>query len=209
LQNAKDASAATKLHSGVASGRQAAQAVFDQSVPVGRIILKWARGFNVETEEWILSGALQTISRWHRFPDSPRQLDLTNFRQIVAETNPIREGGRHFRFHADGWDPTLMSFAGWREGVTNKFKQVILKYERTMGGKAKQRGLEPTVQRFSPEHFDWLALFHCGNQSLEAIRTRGGKIVAADKTAISRGIHLAAKLARINVRSTRPKLKKH
>jgi hypothetical protein len=32
------------------------------------ILMKWARQFHVEEETWILEGALQTLSNWHKFP---------------------------------------------------------------------------------------------------------------------------------------------
>jgi hypothetical protein len=87
------------------------------------------------------------------------------------------------------------------------FSKALLEHERAMRSKATERGLAHTVQHFSPEHFEWLALFQCGNHSLDYIKNHHAKTVA-DKTSISKGMHHAARLAGgIAIRSTRGKLK--
>jgi hypothetical protein len=61
-----------------------------------------------------------------------------------------------------------------------------------------KRGAIPAVARFSKDHFEWLALYQCGNLSLDSILRRAQHV--ASTTTISKGIHSAATLAAIAVR---------
>lgn len=100
----------------------------------------------------------------------------------------------------------VLEFAGWRTGVRKRFEEAIAVHERRMRKLAEDRGAFPAVFRFSTDHFQWLALYQCGNLTLDSILHRAPH--AADKTAISKGVHSAARLAAIAVRPRRRKLKK-
>jgi hypothetical protein len=55
------------------------------------------------------------------------------------------------------------------------------------------------------DHFEWLAIYQCGNASLQFILEQAGH--AGGKSSISKGMHRAAKLAQIRIRGKRRKLK--
>ena len=183
------------------------QILSDADGRVTPILVGWAREFNVEREEWILEGALQTLSDWHQAPKSRRamEVEVWRFCQFVAESRRITEAEHRFQFEDSGWDPTFISCAGWRANVKKRFEEALKAHEQKMRGLAKERGLVRAVLRASTEHFEWLALYHCGGHSLARILTRAPH--AGNSTTISRGIHSAARLACLSVRAKRSKLK--
>jgi len=170
------------------------------------ILMNWARRFNVEGETWILQGALKTLSIWGKFAHCRENLEIVGFRQLVCVSGLVRYHERAFHFEDDGWDPTLMSFAGWRASALERFEAKMKQHEQRMQALVKERGGVPAVMRSSEEHFDWLALYQFANVPLECIAQHAGY---GDKTTISKGMHQAAKLARVHVRAKSGKLKSH
>jgi hypothetical protein len=57
----------------------------------------WAGEFNLD-EEWIREGALETLLKWHHFPDLRKDLDVTGFHKPVADTMEIPQDVDVFRF---------------------------------------------------------------------------------------------------------------
>jgi len=51
-----------------------------------------------------------------------------------------RTAGIRFHFKDDGWDPTLMSFEGWRANVRERFEASIEQHRLQMLTLIKQRG---------------------------------------------------------------------
>jgi hypothetical protein len=182
------------------------QLVSDGDNRLTPILVAWARGFNVEGEQWILEGALQTLAHWHRFPRLPAASDIRGFRPWVAVPGLISSRVHRFEFSHEGWDPSFMRFAGWRTNVRKRFEEAIGAHERQMRELARDLGAFRAAFKFSAEHFAWLALYQCGHLSLDAILRRAPNVV--DKTTISKGIHSAASLAAITVRPKGRKLKK-
>jgi len=169
------------------------------------VLMAWAEEFNVQREDWILEGALQSLSYWHEFPRLRAALDITGFVQWHAFTRIISAENHRFRFSDGGWDPTLMSAAGWRTYVRKRFEAALRAHVNRVRKIVVDRGAIPAVGKFSVEHFEWLAQYQCGNASLDSILHRASNI--ADKTTISKGIHRAASLAGIAVRPKSRKLK--
>jgi hypothetical protein len=89
------------------------------------ILLDWARGFNMEGEPWILEGALQTLSDWHRWPQSRDALTFEGFRQYLAESGLITSAEHRFQFEDWGWDPSFSSSAGWLAHVRDSFEKAL------------------------------------------------------------------------------------
>lgn len=168
------------------------------------ILTKWAGRFSVEEEKWILEGALQTLSNWHKFPRCREALEILGFRKPVCATVVVSDPEPSFHFDDDGWDPTLISFAGWRANIRERFEAAVGQHRQQMLARVKERGGLPAAVRASGEHFDWLALYHFGNASFKSILARVGY---GDNSTISKGIHQAAELARLQVRAKRRKLK--
>jgi hypothetical protein len=170
------------------------------------ILMEWARRFHVEGEEWILEGALQTLSNWNEFPHCRENLDIQGFRKPVCVPGLVSYDEHAFHFEDQGWDPTLISFPGWRVHVRKRFTEAVQQHRQQMQALIKERGGLPAVVRCSADHFDWLALYQCANASLESIveLARYG-----DKTTISKGMHQAAELACIRIRAKHRKLKSH
>jgi hypothetical protein len=83
------------------------------------ILMKWARRFHVDKETWILEGALQTLSTWNQFPRCRESLEILGFRKPVCVPGLIGDQEHAFYFEDEGWDPTLISFGGWRVNVVN------------------------------------------------------------------------------------------
>lgn len=184
------------------------QELSDRDIQLTPVLMAWAREFNVQGENWILEGALQTLSNWHQSLKGPglAELDIWGFRQSIAVPGLISDEDHRFSFEDEGWDPTFSSSAAWRRGVKKRFVEALDAHERDTRKLAEDLGAIPAVSRFSADHFQWLALYQCGNSSLDSI-LRGARH-AADKTTISKGIHGAARLAAIAVRPKHRKLKK-
>jgi hypothetical protein len=171
------------------------------------ILMAWAREFNLERETWILEGALQTLSNWHKVPRLRESLDIRGFRKPVCVSVLISDRDHSFQFEDGGWDPTLISFAGWRANARERFEAAMKRHCQQMQTLIEQRGGVPAVVRSSAEHFEWLALYQCAHASLDSILTRAP--YAGDKTTISKGMHQAAELAHLRIRAKRGKLKSH
>src|SRR5262249_24939890 len=60
------------------------QLLSDRDNQLTPILMAWARQFNVQGANWILEGALQTLSYWHRFPEQRAILDPWGFRPWIA-----------------------------------------------------------------------------------------------------------------------------
>jgi hypothetical protein len=162
------------------------------------VLMEWARRFNLDGEIWVLEGALQTLSIWNAFPDCRENLDIQGFRTLVCVPGLISDQEHAFHFEDEGWDPTLISFLGWRVQVQERFEKAIQRYRHQMQALVKKRGGVPAALKYSEEHFDWLALYHCANATLDSI-AKGARY--GDKTTISKGMHQAAKLAGIPIRA--------
>jgi hypothetical protein len=166
------------------------------------ILMKWARRFHVEGETWILEGALQTLSTWNQFPHCRENLEILGFRKPVCVPGLISDHEHAFHFEDEGWDPTLISFAGWCVNVRKRFDAAMKQHGQQMRALVKGRGGVRAVVRSREEHFDWLALYQIANASLESIARSASRA----KTTISKGIHQAAKFARIRIRAKSRKL---
>jgi hypothetical protein len=182
------------------------QLLSDRDRQLTPVLMAWAREFNVQGEDWILEGALQTLSNWLQFPQQRAALESWGFRQSIAVPGLISAEDHPFVFWEEGWDPTLRTSAGWRAHVRRRFEEALDAHERRMRKLVEGLGAFPAVSRFSIDHFQWLALYQCGNRSLDSILHRAPH--AGDKTAISKGIHSAARLAAIAVRPKHRELKK-
>jgi hypothetical protein len=108
-------------------------------------------------------------------------------------------------FEDDGWDPQLLSCRRYRAALKRRFETELRAYEKRIRALIHARGGQRVVFRYSMEHFEWLALYHCGGWSLDKILKSSPH--AGDKTTISKGLHHAARLARLRVRAKRGKLK--
>ena len=81
----------------------------------------------------------------------------------------ISAENHQFTFSDSGWDPTLLSFASWRNRHVRKLFEATLKeHESRMRKFVVDRGAIPAVAKFSKEHFEWLALFQCCNLTLDS-----------------------------------------
>jgi hypothetical protein len=180
------------------------QSRWDPDRQLTPMLMKWAHRFHLADEIWILEGALQTLSNWNNFPHCRENLEILGFRKPVCVPGLIADHEHAFHFEDEGWDPTLISFPGWRVQATQRFKAAMQQHRQQMQALIKERGGVPAVVRSQEEHFDWLALYQCADATLESIVKGAGY---RDKTTISKGMHQAAKLARIRIRAKRRKLK--
>lgn len=170
------------------------------------VLTAWAQRFNVRKENWVFEGALQTLSNWRRFPEERASLEAWGFRQTIAVPGLVSVEDHPFVFSPESWDPTLESFNSWRTRINTRFQEALDAHQGRMRKLVEGLGAFPTVSRFSTDHFEWLALYQCGTLSLDSILSLAPH--AGDKTTISKGIHTAASLAAITVRSKIGKLKK-
>jgi hypothetical protein len=177
----------------------------DRNKQLAPYLLGWAEAFNLAGEAWILEGALQTLWLWHKFPDWRTELDLQGFRQYVCGLILIPYDEHRFRFEDWGWDPQLLSWPGYRAHVRKGFETELRAYEKRIRALAQSRGAQRVIPRYSVEHLEWLALYHCGGWSLERILHSSPS--ASGKTTISKGQHKAARLVHLEVRAKRGKLK--
>jgi len=85
------------------------QLLSDRDNQLTPVLMAWARKFNVQGEDWILAGALQTLSNWHRSAQQRAALDLWGFRQWIAVPGLISDEDHRFTFSDWGWDSTFSS----------------------------------------------------------------------------------------------------
>lgn len=168
-------------------------------------LLDWANVFNLAGESWVLEGALETLHRWHKSPGRMSSLDIQGFCPRVGGRRLIGDAEHRFTFEDFGWDPLSLGWPEYRANVRKHFETALRVHEKQMRALAKARGARRAVPRYRVEHFEWLALYQCGEWSLDQIRK--APRYAADKTTISKGLHTAAKLAGLKVRAKRSKLK--
>jgi hypothetical protein len=180
------------------------------------LLSDWARHFHLDSAPWIITGAKTTLARWHRAPamldrftspDDPQVYARNAYRGFytpVAEYREMSDAETRFNLDDPGWDPKFQPFAEWREYMESRFKEALRQYEARVRALALERGLIK-VPLYTREHFEWLALFQCGNLSLEQIRFRYPLV--GDNSAISKGMHTAAETIGVSVRKRQPKLK--
>jgi len=168
-------------------------------------LMAWAGAFHLAGEAWILEGALETLQRWQKFPDWRASLHLGGFRQYVCGRILIGDDEHHFEFEDWGWDPQLSRWQGYRASLRERFEIELRAYEKRIRALAKARGAQRVNRRYSVEHLEWLALYHCGGWSLDEILECSPCV--GDKTTISKGLHQAARLIGLTVRAKRGKLK--
>jgi hypothetical protein len=167
-------------------------------------LASWGREFHVDAAAWIMEGARATLSKWHRLQSAKTQLDyLGGFRTLVVEDGMTGAsyGEREFKFSDPGWDPLLIKFDGWHRSVLDRIEIELKAYEQRVRGIAEERRLKK-VPICSNDHFEWLALFQCGNFSLDSIRALYPLVGGTDT--ISKGMHSAADLIGLTVRTNRP-----
>ncbi len=177
----------------------------DRNNELTPLLLAWAGTFNLEKEEWILEGALQTLWIWHKFADARRSLDLRGFRPNVCGKILIGDGEHRFSFEDGGWDPQLSRWRAYVANVRKRFETHLRAHEKLIRALVQDRGGQRVIPRYGVEHLEWLALYHCGGWSLDRILKCSPH--AGDKTTISKGLHRAAQLAHLKVRMKRGKLK--
>jgi hypothetical protein len=177
----------------------------DRNNELTALLLAWAVAFNLEKEAWILEGALQTLWVWHKFADARSSLDLQGFRPNVCGKILIGDDEHRFIFEDWGWDPQLSSWRGYVASARKRFETDLRAHEKRIRALVQLRGGQRVIPRYSIEHLEWLALYHCGGWSLDRILKCSPH--AGDKTTISKGLHKAAQLAHLNVRMKRGKLK--
>jgi len=169
------------------------------------LLTAWAQAFNVADETWILEGALQTLANWLDHPGWRNAVDIHGFRPSVCVSTLITEEEHHFKFEDLGWDPQFSTLENWRTDVQMSFKEAVNAHVMRVRRLIEDHGVVPTASHFTAEHFKWLARYQCGGQTLESILTTARHV--ADKTTISKGLHRAARLAKLSVRPKRRKLK--
>lgn len=167
----------------------------------------WAIGFHLD-ETWVLEGALQTLSLWHRSPSLRESLPLYGFRFPRGGRQLIGDGEVAFEF-ADsfGWLPQYETWLAYRQKARKRFEQALADYENRVRALAEARGAVPASRLFRPESFEWLARSQCCGWTLE--RILGTAPMVEDKTTISKGMHKAARLIGVRVRPKASKLKSH
>jgi hypothetical protein len=168
------------------------------------LLSRWAARFHLEREKWIHDGALETLSRWQRFPGMRKDLDLSAFRKFSASSLVVTEGVYPFHFEDAGWNPFVTSYPDWLAGAMKRFKEKAASHEKMVRQLARKQGLHKAARWYSYEHLEWLVLWQCGNLSLDVIRKRYPMV--GDRTTIWRGIQSAAALVRLALRTKSPPL---
>ncbi len=133
------------------------------------------------------------------------QLHSQGFRPNVCGKILIGDGEHRFSFEDGGWDPQLSRWRAYVANVRKRFETHLRAHEKLIRALVQDRGGQRVIPRYSVEHLEWLALYHCGGWSLDRILKCSPH--AGDKTTISKGLHRAAQLAHLKVRMKRGKLK--
>ena len=169
----------------------------DRDNQITSYLLAWAEAFNLAGEPWILEGALQTLWLWHKSRDARTSLNLRGFRQYVCGQILIPDDEHRFRFEDWGWDPQHLSWPRYHANAQKRFETELRAHKKRIRALVKARGAQRASSRYSVEHFEWLALYHCGGWSLEKILRCSPHV--GSKTTISKGLHTAARLARLKL----------
>ncbi len=154
----------------------------------------WAQHFEAD-ETWVLEGALGAMTLWTMSDESRRSLDSNGFRQVTVGDRTIAYRDEAQFCFKDRWDPQSTRWEKFREESTKRFKKELGSYKEGMRELAKDLRLEKSRVKYSPEHFDWLALYKCGGLSLKDICERYSRDHENAKTTVHRGISTAAELA--------------
>ncbi|MFN7996330.1 MAG: hypothetical protein U0Q18_22145 [Bryobacteraceae bacterium] len=168
----------------------------DPNCELRPVLIKWAESFNIRHDQWILEGALQVLSDWHRQPDCRHELDVWGLRPFfdpapLALPKKLPESRFEFQFRA--WDPQYESRAKWHASLNTQFKAAVNSHLVSKTLLMQRVNAKPANSRYSPEHFVWLALYKCGGAKLDSLPG------AQDYSVKYRGILAAAKLANVTV----------
>jgi hypothetical protein len=161
---------------------------------------RWASKYNLEHEKWIREGALETLSRWQRFPRMRKDLDLSAFRNFPASTLVVPAGIYPFHFEDPGWDPRF-AYSQWLDAARNGFEESAAIHREKVRQFVRDQGWKK-ARVYNYEHLEWLVLWQCGGLSIAAIRKRYPMI--HDWSTIWKGVRSAnavVELARLRSRT--------
>jgi len=152
---------------------------------------KWAAEFNAESG-WLLDDALRTLQGWYVTPEWRKSLKWNT----VYTHSPSASTGKPFHFQSEGWETQLLTWATYRESVSERFEVKLLEYERETRKLAESCGLVRAQQKHSPDNFDWFVLYQFAGRSATEIAKEKykGKYVEDADSAVLKGIKAAARL---------------
>ena len=117
---------------------------------------KWAAEFNAEVG-WLMDGAVQTFRLWRSAPDQRASLNWSTIHGHRVSLGM----GKEFVFSYQGWESTLLTWAGYNEAVRRRFEEKLSDYEKETGALAESQGLVRAQRKYSPTNLEWFVLYQC------------------------------------------------
>ena len=87
------------------------------------LLLSWAGDFGSAKETWVLEGALETLSAWHRHPDMLDALDVSRFCPPAA--GRVLVDYETFLFRDTGWSPQFETLTSYRARTQQPESQAV------------------------------------------------------------------------------------
>lgn len=119
-----------------------------------REIAKWAAAFNADVD-WLKDGALRTLRDWYVAPDWRQSL---RWHSGYTHQNAVSTG-KALEFRCEGWETELLTWSAYSKSARQRFEETLLEYEKGTRKLAESCGLVRAQRKYSPDNFDWFALY--------------------------------------------------
>jgi hypothetical protein len=159
---------------------------------------RWAKGWHMGGVDWFLDRCIKAGRAWQSQP----LLRTHDLLAVGSESGFSVVSPREslICFEHQGWTPNWEHWDDFHEDVQRQFDEFLAAYRDRMESVALAKGYIRTPEKLRQEHFDWLVRFHCGSQSLVEIKMTRTAGHVTSTSAISKGIHSAARSVGLTVR---------
>ena len=178
----------------------ATESFYPDLLPMRDGLKCWGERWHMADVDWFMDTALGTLEDWVAHP----QLEKAGayIPRGCGEWAAVTDQEALFSFKSDGWTPNMQHWSEFEAEIRIRFNSELACYRKRIVETAVSRGFHREPNKFRPEHFVWLALFHCADWDLESIREKHGKSVNS-RQAIHGAVKDAAKLIGMTPRAGR------
>lgn len=164
----------------------ASETMYPDFLDLRGALIQWGKRWSMADADWFMDMALGTLGYWVTYPQM----------QALGAFIPGGSGDwaaatdeeAQFIFRDAGWIPNMERWADFEKRAKDRFSADLSDYHTRLSELAEGRGFRRVPSKHRPEHFVWLALYHCAGWKLDRIREQFGESVGSRQT-----IHAAVK----------------
>lgn len=154
------------------------------------VLSEWAARFNAN-RLWLMDDAIRILQSWQIAPEWLQSLKWN----LGYAHSSLPSTGDSFQFQYPGWETQLFSWARYSQLIRKQFEDELDAYEGRTRKLAESLGLVRARRKYSPQNFDWFALYRFAGLSTTQIAKKNRSENLEDPVStIRKGIKAAAEL---------------